>query len=194
MWRRVSALSQKESDTNATAALPVVEVDLAKSVFQLAVADGSWRVVEFHRLTRTQFERWFANRAVGLVVIEACGSAHHWARRPSWQTGSPPPRLTLITLPATACLPLATIGAAGSADSMSARTIMSPLQMPDIRLTGCPYLPHLSINLFPCGGSPYTWLGVIGFTVRERAQRSGRQEPDGSCGRNSSGRSCRLEG
>ena len=65
---------------NATAALPVVGVDLAKSVFQLAVADGSWRVVESHRLSRTQFERWFVNRAVGLVVMEACGSAHHWAR------------------------------------------------------------------------------------------------------------------
>ena len=36
------------------------------------------------RLTRTQFERWFANRAVGLVVMEACGSAHHWAR---WLAG-----------------------------------------------------------------------------------------------------------
>jgi transposase len=65
---------------NATAASPVVGVDLAKSVFQLAVADGTWRVVEQHRLTRTQFERWFANRAVGLVVMEACGSAHHWGR------------------------------------------------------------------------------------------------------------------
>jgi transposase len=69
---------------NATAVLPVVGVDLAKSVFQLAVADGTWRIVEQHRLTRTQFERWFANRAVGLVVMEACGSAHHWAR---WLNG-----------------------------------------------------------------------------------------------------------
>ena len=65
---------------NATAALPVVAVDLANAVFQLAVADGSWCVIEEHRLTRSQFERWFANRAVGLVVMEACGSAHHWAR------------------------------------------------------------------------------------------------------------------
>jgi transposase len=65
---------------NATAGLPVVGVDLAKSVFQLAVADGAWRVVEQHRLSRTQFERWFVNRAVSLVVMEACGSAHHWAR------------------------------------------------------------------------------------------------------------------
>ena len=57
-----------------------VAVDLAKSVFQLAVADPQWRVVETHRLTRSQFERWFVNRDVSLVVMEACGSAHHWAR------------------------------------------------------------------------------------------------------------------
>lgn len=34
----------------------VVGVDVAKSVFQLAVADGNWKVVETHRLTRSQFE------------------------------------------------------------------------------------------------------------------------------------------
>ena len=56
-----------------------VAVDLAKSVFQIAVADANWMPIESHRLTRTQFERWFANREVGLVVMEACGSAHHWA-------------------------------------------------------------------------------------------------------------------
>jgi transposase len=61
-----------------------VAVDLAKSVFQLAVANASWKVVESHRLTRTQFERWFQNRDVGLVIMEACGSAHHWAR---WLNG-----------------------------------------------------------------------------------------------------------
>ena len=61
-----------------------VAVDLAKSVFQLAVADASWKVIESHRLTRTQFEHWFANRDVRLVIMEACGSAHHWAR---WLNG-----------------------------------------------------------------------------------------------------------
>ena len=66
---------------NTTVAAPVVGVDLAKNVFQLAVADTAWRVVATHRLTRSQFERWFTNRQVGLVVMEACGSAHHWARR-----------------------------------------------------------------------------------------------------------------
>ena len=57
-----------------------VAVDLAKSVFQVAVADDNWKVVEQHRLTRLQFQRWFANRDVGRVIMEACGSAHHWAR------------------------------------------------------------------------------------------------------------------
>lgn len=57
-----------------------VAVDLAKNVYQLAVADASWKVIEQHRLTRAQFERWFANREVSLVIMEACGSAHHWGR------------------------------------------------------------------------------------------------------------------
>ena len=62
----------------------IVAVDLAKNVFQLCVADASWRVRESHRLSRHQLERWFLNRAVALVVMEACGSAHHWAR---WLNG-----------------------------------------------------------------------------------------------------------
>lgn len=57
-----------------------VAVDLAKSVFELAAADEHWKVVERARLTRRQFERWFQNRAVRLVVMEACATAHYWAR------------------------------------------------------------------------------------------------------------------
>ena len=75
-----SMFKRKESDMNAT----TVAVDLAKSVFQLAVADEHWRIVETQRLTRTHFERWFANRDVSLVIMEACGSAHHWGR---WLNG-----------------------------------------------------------------------------------------------------------
>jgi transposase len=57
-----------------------VAVDLAKSVFELAAADEQWKVVERARLSRRQFERWFENRAVRLVVMEACATAHYWAR------------------------------------------------------------------------------------------------------------------
>lgn len=54
-----------------------VAADLAKSVFQRAVADVHWRIVDTQRLTRSHFERWFANRAVSLVIMEACESAHY---------------------------------------------------------------------------------------------------------------------
>jgi transposase len=57
-----------------------IAVDLAKTVFQLAEADDDWQIVRTHRLTRPQFERFFANRQVKLVIMEACGSAHYWAR------------------------------------------------------------------------------------------------------------------
>lgn len=57
-----------------------VAVDLAKNVFQLAVADSHWHIVHTARLSRAQFQHWFDNRQVGRVVMEACGSAHHWAR------------------------------------------------------------------------------------------------------------------
>lgn len=69
---------------NTTTGAAVVGVDLAKKVFELAVADGDWRITARARLSRAQFQRWFQNRAVGLVVMEACGSAHHWAR---WLSG-----------------------------------------------------------------------------------------------------------
>jgi transposase len=57
-----------------------VAVDLAKSVFELVAADEHWKLVERARLTRGQFERWFQNRAIRLVVMEACATAHYWAR------------------------------------------------------------------------------------------------------------------
>jgi transposase len=57
-----------------------VAVDLAKNVFELALTDANWKVLERARLTRSQFERFFDNREVKLVIMEACGSAHHWAR------------------------------------------------------------------------------------------------------------------
>ena len=61
---------------NATTAA----IDLAKNVFQVALADSTSRVLEQHRLTRSQFDRFFDNRSVARVIMEACGSAHHWAR------------------------------------------------------------------------------------------------------------------
>lgn len=58
-----------------------VAVDLAKDVFELAFADGQGRVIERKRLTRRAFARAFEQRPPLRIVMEACGSAHHWARR-----------------------------------------------------------------------------------------------------------------
>jgi transposase len=56
-------------------------VDLAKDVFEIAGANGNGRIIERKRLTRPQFERFWNIREPCRVVMEACGSAHHWARR-----------------------------------------------------------------------------------------------------------------
>ena len=47
------------------------------SSWQSPMSTGGSRAA---RLTRAQFERWFDNRAGQRLVMEACGSAHHWAR------------------------------------------------------------------------------------------------------------------
>lgn len=58
-----------------------VGVDLAKNVFQIAVADARGHIVERHRLSRSRFDSFFGNRPACRIVMEACGSAHHHARR-----------------------------------------------------------------------------------------------------------------
>src|SRR5688500_2673721 len=58
----------------------LIAVDLAKDVFEIAVAQPSGRVLERKRLTRLQFERFWSTREPCQVVMEACGTAHHWAR------------------------------------------------------------------------------------------------------------------
>jgi transposase len=57
-----------------------VAVDLAKTVFELAVADAQWHVVSRHRLNRAQFGRFLAQTPSTHVVMEACGTAHYWGR------------------------------------------------------------------------------------------------------------------
>lgn len=58
----------------------IIGVDLAKNVFQLhgAAPDGS--VVFRKKLTRLQFHRFMSQHPACVVAMEACGSAHYWAR------------------------------------------------------------------------------------------------------------------
>jgi transposase len=57
-----------------------IAVDVAKSVFEVAVSHRPGRVAKRHRFSRTQFSRFLAEQAPATVVLEACGSAHYWAR------------------------------------------------------------------------------------------------------------------
>jgi transposase len=58
-----------------------IAMDLAKSVFQVAVSRRPGKVSESYRLTRSQVLRFFGERQPALVVLEACGTAHFWARQ-----------------------------------------------------------------------------------------------------------------
>lgn len=58
-----------------------VAVDLAKSVFEIAVSTHSGHISERRRLTRTQFERFWPMHPPCRVVMEACATAHFWGRR-----------------------------------------------------------------------------------------------------------------
>jgi transposase len=57
-----------------------VGLDLAKSVFQAHGADAAGEVVFRKKLRRDQLLPFFAAQARCLVAMEACASAHHWAR------------------------------------------------------------------------------------------------------------------
>lgn len=58
-----------------------VAIDLAKEIFELAFADEAGRVIERKRLSRKAFLRVMDQRPALRVLMEACGSAHHWGRR-----------------------------------------------------------------------------------------------------------------
>lgn len=62
-----------------------VGIDLAKNVFEIAIANERGQILERQRLSRARFDRFFVNRPACRIVMEACGSAHHHARRLSSQ-------------------------------------------------------------------------------------------------------------
>ena len=58
-----------------------IGVDLAKSIFEIAVSTMPGQVQERRRLSRTGFGTWFAQHPPAEALLEACGSAHHWGRQ-----------------------------------------------------------------------------------------------------------------
>lgn len=56
-------------------------IDLAKQVFQLHGVDEQGKTVLRKQLKRGQMATFFATLPTCLIGMEACGSAHHWARQ-----------------------------------------------------------------------------------------------------------------
>lgn len=57
-----------------------VGLDLAKSVFQMHGVGAAGQAVVRRRLTRSQLLPFFAKLPACIIGMEACSSAHHWAR------------------------------------------------------------------------------------------------------------------
>ena len=60
--------------------ITTVGLDIAKRVFQVHGADATGKGQLRRKLQRAEVLTFFASLPPCLVGIEACGTAHHWAR------------------------------------------------------------------------------------------------------------------
>lgn len=58
-----------------------IGMDIAKNVFQIHTVNPETGEIERRKLRRDKVVEFFANRAPAVVAMEACGGAHHWARK-----------------------------------------------------------------------------------------------------------------
>lgn len=61
--------------------ITTIGIDLAKNVFQVHGVDERGKVVVKKQLRRDQMATFFVNLPPCLIGMEACSSAHHWARK-----------------------------------------------------------------------------------------------------------------
>ena len=74
--------SELARGVTAYALIVRVGADLAKNVIQVHAVDAAGRKVVGKALRRDQFVAWCAQLPAGcMVAMEACGGAHHWARK-----------------------------------------------------------------------------------------------------------------
>ena len=58
-----------------------IGIDLAKNVFQIHGVDAHGKVVLKKKIKRDEMAVLFANLSPCLIGMQACGSAHYWARK-----------------------------------------------------------------------------------------------------------------
>ena len=60
--------------------ISTIGIDIAKSVFQVHGVDAQGKVALIRQLRRKQVLDFFAKIEPCLIGMEACATAHHWAR------------------------------------------------------------------------------------------------------------------
>ena len=60
--------------------ITMIDVNTAKSVFQIHAVDAAGQVVIRRKLLRVELLAYFEKQEPCTVVMEACGASHHWAR------------------------------------------------------------------------------------------------------------------
>ena len=58
-----------------------IGIDLAKEVFAIHGVDERGHAVLRKQLKRSEMAKFFVSLEPCLIGMEACGSAHHWARK-----------------------------------------------------------------------------------------------------------------
>ena len=61
--------------------MKIIGIDLAKAIFQIHGVDEHGKIVLRKQLKRKDMMKYFANLEPCLIGMEACGSAHYWARK-----------------------------------------------------------------------------------------------------------------
>ena len=61
--------------------ITTIGIDLAKNVLQVHGVDARGKAVLKRQLRRDQMASFFANLPACVIGMEACASAHHWARK-----------------------------------------------------------------------------------------------------------------
>ena len=59
----------------------IIAVDISKNVFEVAVSRRPGVVAERHRLSRRRFLPFMGKFKPTTILLEACGTAHPWARQ-----------------------------------------------------------------------------------------------------------------
>lgn len=83
-WHRsatVDVSATIRSEGASTIEITTIGLDLAKNVFQVHGVNERGKTVLRKQLKRDQVVTFFANLPPCLIGIEACASAHHWARK-----------------------------------------------------------------------------------------------------------------